>query len=192
MCIRDRVSLIYFWMLRMTTKSASYSIFLQERQELIPKYLDSKKIKHEYITEEEMVLYTFLHTLTKRVDYIDANDVLQTYYYFKNPECFYLTERTKTTFMDDVDPSNAGTKLTGLLNNLDIFMEEMDYNYDFFTKHPWARYLGSNYRNIEAVTLFVAFVMNGIMFATYFRDGKTFSTNGASYVHSLALSLIHI
>eukprot|EP01017_Pseudomicrothorax_dubius_P023060 TRINITY_DN24777_c0_g1_i1.p1 TRINITY_DN24777_c0_g1~~TRINITY_DN24777_c0_g1_i1.p1 ORF type:complete len:262 (+),score=41.33 TRINITY_DN24777_c0_g1_i1:65-850(+) len=135
-------------------------------------FLKSKSFNHEIITEEEMVLYTFLVRLTRYVDYIDSADSLQTYYYLKDPECFYLTERTKKDFMDDVDPANAGTKLMGLMNNIETFIKEMDHNYHYFTKYEWAKDLVQEYRKVETLTLSIAVLMNLVMPLTFLRDGS--------------------
>lgn len=160
---------IYFWMLNVVQKNASYKVFLDERQELLDDYLKAKKLVHKYIKEEEIAVLAFLNAFTKSIDYIDDDENFRTVYFLQKPECFYLTERTRTAFMEEVDVDSQVIKLNALLSNKRLFFEEMDFNYKFFTKHPWMNYIGSNYRQFELIALGIAVVINILIIAKYIR-----------------------
>jgi hypothetical protein len=75
--------------------------------------------------------------------------------------------------LEGVNPENSNTKMNDLLLALEFFFREMDFNYSFFTKHWYMKYIGDNTRIFEIIAMIIAIVMNILMLLSFDRNEKT-------------------
>jgi inositol 1,4,5-triphosphate receptor type 3 len=161
---------LYFFIVALSEKSMSYKIFLRDRRDLLETYERQRTWVDGDVAEEELVAMSFFENHLKSIDYLDEAYELKTVYFVKRPECFYLTDRSRNLFFEDVEPENAYTKLNYFMSSLDNLCREMNFNYKFFTKHQYLRKLGTNYRVFEGVALALALVQSCFMGYMYQMD----------------------
>eukprot|EP01017_Pseudomicrothorax_dubius_P043012 TRINITY_DN7097_c0_g1_i1.p1 TRINITY_DN7097_c0_g1~~TRINITY_DN7097_c0_g1_i1.p1 ORF type:complete len:200 (+),score=35.99 TRINITY_DN7097_c0_g1_i1:103-702(+) len=135
--IMQFIGTMYIWMKKMSSRSGSYLMFIEERQSLVKKLFEDRLYQPQYINKEEIVAVAFLEKLIRSVDYIDENDQLQTYSFLRSPASFYLSKNTKIQFLsEEADTTNASTKLKGLTWFFSAFKLEMEYYYELYTRFP--------------------------------------------------------
>lgn len=176
---------------------SKYSIFSKERDEHLAFFEAKGTTKAKSITEEDLVVYKFLRRILTKIEIKRSNGdetKLVSYHFSVLSKCLYLSEETKKSFLNEVDRSSQGSKLSGMLANIEYFQIEMENNEERFRNYYLLYKLfgaGKTYY-FELTCLILCFINNILLLVDfqYTEEVIIFSISYRTTV--LALGLIEI
>ncbi len=116
--------------------NSKYNLYCKERDDLLISYERNGKFKEKSITEEDLVTYKFLRSILIKIEIKRSkNDDLVSYHFAVLSKCLYLSEETKKNFLNKVDRSSQGAKISGLLAKIEYFQIEMENNEERFKNY---------------------------------------------------------
>ena len=135
---------VFSYLKMISKKKSKYNLYFRDRIELLSNQKKlSKKSKNITISEEDLVIFKYLSRVCAKVEIVREQGI-EEYYFQILPKCFYLSGKTKNSFLLEVDRTSEFTKINSIFTNLKYFEMEMNHNANQFRRfHLIYRFFGS-------------------------------------------------
>ena len=141
-----------------------------------------KSIKLEKVRPSEhnklndyIVTVRFFTKIIKKCEFkTQSNDdklVLKIIYFIVDPHFYYVSKNNIDNFFNDVDRSSSTTKLKSLIEELNLFMSEVEYKTEVYRKRKYVQNLLTiDYKNVDFYNFCISLLINLILLIFLTKD----------------------
>lgn len=138
---------------------------------MINKFNHNKSLHDDYeinsfskYNYELYFIISFFDKITKTV-FVSRNNITDNRVIFIiNPKSYYISDETKVEFLENVNRSKRYTKIISILENIENFCEEGEYNYLNTKTNKILKYLNKiNYMEAQFFSFIINFIINIIL-----------------------------
>ena len=136
--------LLFSYIRAVARKKIKFSLYQKERDDCLDIFNEKRMVLMKKIGEEDLVCYKFLKAICSCVEVKRSNGILELYYFKTLSKCYYLSMSSKDYFIKNVDRTSTETKLSGLYEEMEYFITEMNHNQRIFSNYfSLYKYLGT-------------------------------------------------